>query len=302
MLDMWHTLLQDLFTGTPWQEILSERQIPGLPQLQLPDGWTVETLLLAVIGIPVALLALHVVRVLLILSTGKKYRALRALSKACAFETGVKPRYDYKVSLASRKQLERYDFDRYFLEEYGRNARLSAVVTSAANNEKKYRKYKADAEALLGVKSGDAAKVRFFDSLEVKLCKRRLLKPPVSPVFHCTAEYISPKGQNHASKTADYTLKQLKAIAEQHQKNVDFEASKAYQRKLMTDSLRYDVMKRDNFRCVLCGRSAQEGVKLHVDHILPVAKGGKTVPENLRTLCDQCNLGKSDKYDPKGAN
>ncbi|MBQ6207631.1 MAG: HNH endonuclease, partial [Oscillospiraceae bacterium] len=31
-------------------------------------------------------------------------------------------------------------------------------------------------------------------------------------------------------------------------------------------------------------------------------KGGKTVPENLRTLCDQCNLGKSDKYDPKGAN
>ncbi|MBR0282079.1 MAG: hypothetical protein IJQ81_10890, partial [Oscillibacter sp.] len=126
MLDMWHTLLQDLFTGTPWQEILSEHQIPGLPQLQLPDGWTVETLLLAVIGIPVALLALHVVRVLLVLSTGKKYRALRALSKACAFETGIKPRYDYKVSLSSRKQLERYDFDRYFLEEYGRNAKLSA--------------------------------------------------------------------------------------------------------------------------------------------------------------------------------
>ena len=297
MLDMWHTLLQDLFTGTPWQEILSEHQIPGLPQLQLPDGW--NTLNTKLWGFTLD----HDGRASAsALSTGKKYRALRALSKACAFETGIKPRYEYKVSLTSRKQLERYDFDRYFLEEYGRNAKLSAVVTSAANNEKKYRKYKADAETLLGVKSGDAAKVRLFDSLEVKLCKRRLLKPPVSPVFHCTAEYISPKGQNHASRTADYTLKQLKAIAEQHQKNVDFEASKAYQRKLMTDSLRYDVMKRDNFRCVLCGRSAQEGVKLHVDHILPVAKGGKTVPENLRTLCDQCNLGKSDKYDPKGAN
>ena len=302
MLDMWHTLLQDLLTGTPWQEILSERQIPGLPQAQLPDGWTVETLLFVIVGIPAALLILHAVRVILVLATGKKYRALRALNKTCQFDAGIKPRYDFKVTLSSRKQLERYDFDRYFLEEYGRNAKLSAAVSGAVSNDKKYRKYKADVETLLGVKPGQGVKIRFFDSLEVKLCKRRLLKPVVSPIFHCTAEYVSPKGQNHASRTADYTLKQMKAIAEQHQANVDFQASKAYQRKLMTDSLRYDVMKRDNFRCVLCGRSAQEGVKLHVDHILPVAKGGKTVPENLRTLCDQCNLGKSDKYDPKGVN
>ena len=94
----------------------------------------------------------------------------------------------------------------------------------------------------------------------------------------------------------------MEAVAKQYKKNVDFQASKAYQRSLMTDSLRYDIMKRDNFRCVLCGRTAREGVKLHVDHIVPVAKGGLTVPDNLRTLCDQCNLGKSAKYDPHGAN
>ena len=55
----------------------------------------------------------------------------------------------------------------------------------------------------------------------------------------------------------------------------------------MTDSLRYDVLKRDGFRCVICGRTAEDGVKLHVDHIKPVSKGGKTEYENLRTLCDQ---------------
>lgn len=75
------------------------------------------------------------------------------------------------------------------------------------------------------------------------------------------------------------------------------------QRRAMTDSLRYNVMKRDGFRCVLCGRNASEdGVKLHVDHIRPVSKGGKTEMSNLRTLCDQCNWGKSDKYDASGMN
>ncbi|MBQ6893391.1 MAG: HNH endonuclease [Clostridia bacterium] len=78
--------------------------------------------------------------------------------------------------------------------------------------------------------------------------------------------------------------------------------AKQYQRSMMTDSLRYDILKRDGFKCVLCGCSAEDGVKLHVDHIVPIAKGGLTVASNLRTLCERCNLGKSDKYDPDGIN
>ena len=70
-----------------------------------------------------------------------------------------------------------------------------------------------------------------------------------------------------------------------------------------TPSLRYDILKRDNFKCVICGRTPKkDGITLHVDHIIPVSKGGKTEPENLRTLCSICNLGKSDKYDENGLN
>lgn len=59
-------------------------------------------------------------------------------------------------------------------------------------------------------------------------------------------------------------------------------------------SLRYRVLARDKFRCVLCGASpAKDGtVELHVDHIHPWSKGGKNVQENLRTTCSRCNLGK----------
>lgn len=71
----------------------------------------------------------------------------------------------------------------------------------------------------------------------------------------------------------------------------------AAERRIMTASMRYDVMRRDNFRCVLCGASAEDGVQLHVDHIVPLAKGGKTEISNLRTLCDRCNLGKGAKIE-----
>lgn len=74
------------------------------------------------------------------------------------------------------------------------------------------------------------------------------------------------------------------------------------ERKKLTAKLRYEILKRDGFRCQICGASQEDGVKLHVDHIKPVARGGLTVPENLRTLCQSCNLGKSSSYDDGGLN
>ena len=63
--------------------------------------------------------------------------------------------------------------------------------------------------------------------------------------------------------------------------------------------LRYEVLKRDRFRCVLCGLSPAThlGCVLHVDHLIPWSKGGMTVIENLRSLCATCNLGKSAKLE-----
>lgn len=66
------------------------------------------------------------------------------------------------------------------------------------------------------------------------------------------------------------------------------------ERDKMTSRLRWEILERDRFTCNSCGRSAPD-VRLHVDHKIPVALGGKTVPDNLHTLCAECNLGKSAK-------
>lgn len=66
--------------------------------------------------------------------------------------------------------------------------------------------------------------------------------------------------------------------------------------RVLSDKLRYQVLKRDNFKCRLCGASPAKdaSVELHVDHIVPWSKGGESTVENLQTLCSRCNLGKSD--------
>lgn len=56
--------------------------------------------------------------------------------------------------------------------------------------------------------------------------------------------------------------------------------------------LRFEVMKRDGFRCTYCGCGPPDGVSLQVDHVLPVSAGGTNVPANLTTSCQPCNRGK----------
>lgn len=58
--------------------------------------------------------------------------------------------------------------------------------------------------------------------------------------------------------------------------------------------LRFQIFRRDNFACRYCGRTADAGAVLEVDHIKPRAEGGEDHPTNLITACENCNSGKSD--------
>ena len=67
-------------------------------------------------------------------------------------------------------------------------------------------------------------------------------------------------------------------------------------RKSIKPSLRFEILKRDDYRCQMCGVTAKDGAKLEIDHITPAAKGGTNDADNLQVLCRDCNAGKSDQY------
>ena len=69
---------------------------------------------------------------------------------------------------------------------------------------------------------------------------------------------------------------------------------KVNSRKPLSKKIRFEVLKRDRFKCKYCGKTAEE-VDLHVDHIKPVAGGGTNDILNLVTACISCNLGKKDR-------
>lgn len=65
----------------------------------------------------------------------------------------------------------------------------------------------------------------------------------------------------------------------------------ATKRKGISKKTRFEVFKRDGFRCQYCG-AHPPGVLLHVDHIKAVSAGGENDMDNYVTACEPCNLGK----------
>jgi 5'-3' exonuclease len=65
-------------------------------------------------------------------------------------------------------------------------------------------------------------------------------------------------------------------------------------REPLSKKIRFEVFKRDQFKCQYCGASAPD-IVLHVDHINPVNNGGDNDILNLITSCQPCNSGKKHR-------
>lgn len=240
--------------------------------------------------------------------TSECYQNMLALNSKYDFYE-LPENYIFYKDLNSKAQLDRFDYDRFFEERIQENwTKMETVVNQVNENERLLSRYNEEIYDWVA----PLREEEFVKNLKIPFSKYRkyeetfvneiTLDPRTDVSFVCQVSYVSPKGRNSYSGERSYTIADLLAHKRHIEELEKQKETKAYQRKAMTQSLRYDIMKRDNFRCVLCGRGAEDGVKLHVDHIIPVSKGGKTVPSNLRTLCEDCNFGKRDKYDGNGIN
>jgi predicted restriction endonuclease len=75
-----------------------------------------------------------------------------------------------------------------------------------------------------------------------------------------------------------------------------YDPKKAYIRKLedFSAAQKEVILKRDGYKCVICGRGKKDGVDLQIDHIKPKDFGGEATIENGQTLCAQHNFIKKN--------
>ncbi|MFR6026911.1 MAG: HNH endonuclease [Christensenellales bacterium] len=238
----------------------------------------------------------------------KRLKALREINSRYQFDQKIEEQYEHWVYLKTKQQYDQFSFERYMRGMMETNfENHEKLIRQIQYNRKQMQRYQSELSALPDYMSAQDARrnkvpYSFCKRVERKLSENELKNAVVSPNFlYCmpkpTGRMLSKESDIHINSFLTYTTtKQEMMWRQTRQGNAEYERSK------MNSSIRYDILKRDHFRCVICGRSAEDGVKLHVDHIIPVSKGGKTEYSNLRTLCDTCNFGKRDKYDISGWN
>lgn len=267
--------------------------------------YTIIAFSAATVLISLICIIVHAVYVKRVKIYSVRYKNLLELNKKFKFYTFKSETNSFNERCNSKRSYDRIDLKNVFMSYIEKHLQVySTLICRTNENIVNYKAYCASYNELKSsITRNESKKIGVplysFIRIENNLVVKSKLSPQTTFTTRISASYTSPQGRNSYKKYYDFDYGQTVLLYNEVNRLIAARQTRTYQvqveRAKMSDSLRYDVMRRDGFRCQICGATAQEGAKLHVDHIIPVSKGGKTELSNLRTLCDRCNLGKSDK-------
>ena len=235
-------------------------------------------------------------------SVSNKYKKILKINEKYKFyELNKKDRiiFEREYSHKSYDRARANSILLYHIENNENNIR--EFILNAYRNKKMYDEYLKEIEQITDkTDSKIIEKIGFseekFNKIEKRIIDEIIINESIYDIsINVVVSYITNSGKYSYKKNKIVKYQELCDIYMQWRNSKKYDETSKRERKYMNDKLRYDVIKRDGFKCKKCGISAKDGAKLHVDHIIPVSKGGKTTISNLQTLCDRCNLGKSDK-------
>ena len=231
--------------------------------------------------------------------TSKKIQKITKLNELYQFKDIKRKKRNIIEREYSRKSLDRVTGKSII--NYHLDNNINGIRTDLENaifNITLLEKYNKDVEKVLQSESINNSK---YSSKKFKMVEERVLRSIIykKENFMITLKievyYRSNGGNVYDNKKRKYLFNDLVFVYNEWNRGNKYEETINQERKIMNDYIRYNVLKRDNFSCQICGITAKDGAKLQVDHIIPVSKGGKTVMSNLQTLCERCNIGKSNK-------
>lgn len=278
----------------------------GMLRVQLPLAF----LLICLLGLRIGILidrAITAKQNNIVLENSAYYKNVLELNKRTLYhqEIARDGKVYHTMQVNSKVKFERTEeiaslFD--YLSLY--SSEMRNYLRMVSENRISYRGYQAEFQNLSSTITPEESKALhvnydIFCNIEQGLVDSAKLRMIQDLTITCYVEYTSPQGIRHYSKHCTYLESEIRTAMQHLVTREAYLQSEAWRRKneraKVTPSLRYDVMKRDGFRCCLCGRSANNGIELEVDHIVPVSKGGSTTYSNLQTLCRECNRGKGAK-------
>lgn len=214
-------------------------------------------------------------------------------------------RYEFVDRVNSKARYDRYDLHTFFLQSIGNiETEVRRSIEARLRDVSFYAEYAVLYDQVgtrLGRSMSEQLSAEKYSKIERKLyMEQRLRQPLCLAEVRCTVTYTSPQGQNSYARALAWDFNGLRhgvdEVARIRDSRTTTQFLRQQERNKMSQALRAQIIRRDNSRCRMCGASVSDGVTLHVDHIVPVSKGGLTLEHNLQTLCQQCNLGKSNRF------
>lgn len=194
------------------------------------------------------------------------------------------PNFTREIDLTNKPKISDSDLIDYYIINFGVelvnkhieriNAWKKETILKYGNNERKIAKFKLRCEKNC---------CKAFTLIGVRTQTR------YRQVNYVRHPYKVKVVSNRISFNSRFIIDRINFLKE-HDFSVTYNNfNKEDQRKALTKELKEKIKIRDNYTCQLCGKYMPDEVGLHIDHIIPIVKGGKSIPSNLRVLCSKCN-------------
>ena len=211
-------------------------------------------------------------------------------------------RYDYRNTYDNEDFYRTISCKDYLVYElqFKQSDAWKEIKKSKANRKlfNEYVKEIKDSHLMYGKFVGDVSKFnkKKLIKYEKEEVKRITLSPATNSQIKVTLIRTLINGRRMESKSKTFYEQEIVGILNGlknkrgsfYLNNEIWESICRVERGKVSNKLRFAIYERDHNRCRICGSRRN----LEIDHIYPIAKGGKSTYDNLQTLCHRCNMRK----------
>lgn len=126
---------------------------------------------------------------------------------------------------------------------------------------------------------------------EIKIKQKKYAQKNPDIVNACTARW-SAKNKDKVYAKNKIWKQANKDLVNAHTQN--YRSRKKFKGGVLSRGIRKSLMHLQNGLCIVCKVDLTE-TSIHLDHIVPLSKGGLNIDSNIQLLCSSCNCKKGSK-------